>query len=211
VWKAALKILRDNWTSLLLIVVLVGVGVLFGSFITSSKLDKQALKFAEQKQTLTDDFNAQKNQWEQERTAAADKYATDLQTALDTQAVWKQKADALSVKLAENERAYTRKVNDLKQRLKDALKSDGNAYTGIGPAGLQLYTEALGYGNQSVTAGVGVSGTASVNAGAAGNAISPGGGLSAGGIISHATEYGQWCLILRDRLQALKNYYTSQE
>lgn len=37
--------------------------------------------------------------------------------------------------------------------------------------------------------------------------ISLGGGLSPSGIVGHSAEYGKWCLSLRDRLQAINDYY----
>lgn len=129
-WSAALKILKDNWRSLLVVTVLVGGGVWFGMYITSNELDKQALAFSQEKQKLTDDFNTQKGQWDKERISAASNYAADLLAALNSQKAWQDKADALSRQLAKKEQEHTRTVSDLKRRLNDALESDGGTYTG---------------------------------------------------------------------------------
>lgn len=210
-WETALKILKDNWRTWLVIALLFGSGVWFGMFISGNALDEQALTFSQEKQKLTDDFNAQKNQWDKERIAAANNYAADLLAALNNQNAWQAKADELSHLLAKKEQDHTRTVSDLKRRLNDALKSDGGTYTGIGPASLQLWRESLGYpGTESLTAGHGLSEAASGAAGNSGNAPGTGGGLSPAGIISHSGEYGKWCLVMRDRLQALNDFYSKE-
>ncbi|WP_233443782.1 hypothetical protein [Enterobacter asburiae] len=53
-WEAALKILKVSWKPLLVVVVLTGCGIWFGTFITGNKLDAQALAFSQEKQRLTD-------------------------------------------------------------------------------------------------------------------------------------------------------------
>ncbi|TYF44187.1 hypothetical protein DJ546_25070, partial [Enterobacter hormaechei] len=94
-WEAAKKILRVSWKPLLVVVVLTGSGIWFGTFITANKLDAQALAFSQEKQRLTDGFSEKERQWDQERLSAANQYAADLKAALDKQNAWQQKADAL--------------------------------------------------------------------------------------------------------------------
>lgn len=150
-WEAAKKILRVSWKPLLVVVVLTGSGIWFGTFITANKLDAQALAFSQEKQRLTDGFSEKERQWDQERLSAANQYATDLKAALDKQNAWQQKADALTRELAEKQKVHDETVRDLKKRLKDALDKDGPGYTGIGPGGLQLFREAFGYpGDESL-------------------------------------------------------------
>ncbi len=55
-WEAALKILKVSWKPLLVVVVLTGCGIWFGTFITGNRLDAQALAFSKEKQSLTDGF-----------------------------------------------------------------------------------------------------------------------------------------------------------
>ncbi|MGK3122894.1 hypothetical protein ACCY16_02065 [Candidatus Pantoea formicae] len=216
-WSVILKLLKAEWASLLVIVALVGAGIWFGTHMTAGQLSDQKASYEQQLRDQASDFDKQRLQWqdertgwEKERTAASDKHAADLKAALKQRDDAQAKADALSVQLAQNESDSARRVNDLKRRLKDALKSDGTAYTGLGPAGLQLWREALGWsasGDVGNTAGNGLSEASGSIASGAGNAASTGGGLSASGIISNSAEYGKWCLNLRDRLQTLKNYY----
>lgn len=117
-WEAALKILKVSWKPLLVVVVLTGCGIWFGTFITGNKLDAQALAFSQEKQRLTDGFSEKERQWDQERLSAANQYATDLKAALDKQNAWQQKADALTRELAEKQKAHDETVRDLKKRLK---------------------------------------------------------------------------------------------
>ncbi|MEA9015818.1 hypothetical protein [Salmonella enterica] len=207
-WAITLKLLKGNWKSLLLIVVLSGGGVWLGTLITQSRLSDQALAFSNEKSTLISGFNTQKSQWDQERITAANQYASDLKDALAAQQTWQRKADEMSRQLAEQDASHQREVKDLKKRLKNAIKSDGNTYTGIGPASLQLWREALGYPTaQTVNAGHYLPETTGSAAGDTGDAISASGGLSPSGIVAHSAEYGKWCLSLRDRLQAINDYY----
>lgn len=207
-WEITLKLLKSNWKSLLLIVVLSGGGVWLGTLITQSQLSDQALAFSKEKSTLISGFNTQKSQWDQERITAANQYASDLKDALAAQQAWQRKADDLSRQLAAQEVSHQRAVKDLKERLKNAIKSDGNTYTGIGPASLQLWREALGYPTaQTVNAGHHLPETTGSAAGDTGDARRAGGGLSPSGIVGHSAEYGKWCLSLRDRLQAINDYY----
>lgn len=207
-WSLALKILKDNWGALLLAVVIFACGIGLGTLITRGEMLLQAVSFSDEKQKLKDDFSAKERQWDQERLRASGQYATDLKAALDAQNAWHQKADQLTAQLDAKDKAHALEVRNLKQRLKDALESDGDSYTGIGPAGLQLFREALGYpGTESLTAGNGLSQTASGTAGNTRPAARAGGGLSSGGIVSFSADYGAWCLNLRDRLQAVKDSY----
>ncbi len=174
-WEAALKILKVSWKPLLVVVVLTGCGIWFGTFITGNKLDAQALAFSKEKQSLTDGFSEKERQWDQERLSAANQYATDLKAALDKQNAWQQKADALTRELAEKQKAHDETVRDLKKRLKDALDKDGPGYTGIGPGGLQLFREAFGYpGTESLPAGQHLPATASGTSGHSGQATGTG-------------------------------------
>lgn len=207
-WEIALTLLKAKWKSLLIAAVLVGGGVWFGTFITDRQLSEQALEFSGEKERLNNDFNSQKTLWDKERLAASDQYAADLKAALDAQNAWHKKADDLSVQLAAREREHDRTVTNLERRLNDAITRDGTDYTGIGPHSLQLWREALGYTSaDNLTAGDGLPETASGHAGPAGDATRPHGGLSPSGIVSYSAEYGRWCQRLRDRLQALNDYY----
>ena len=207
-WEATLKILKISWKPLLIVVVLTGSGIWFGTFITGSKLDDQALAFSQEKQRLTDGFSKKERLWDQERLNAANQYAADLKAALDEQNAWHQKADALTRELAEKQKAHDETVRDLKKRLKDATDKDGPGYTGIGPGGLQLFREAFGYpGADSLPAGQHLPATASGTSGHSGQATGSGGGLSPTGIVSFSAEYGAWCQLLEGRLQAINEYY----
>ena len=207
-WEAAKKILRVSWKPLLVVVVLTGCGIWFGTFITGNKLDAQALAFSQEKQRLTDGFSEKERQWDQERLSAANQYAADLKAALDKQNAWQQKADALTRELAEKQKKHDETVRDLKKRLDDALVKDGPGYTGIGPGGLQLFREAFGYpGAESLPAGQHLPATASGAPGHTGQTTGTGGGLSPTGIVSFSAEYGAWCQLLEGRLQAINEYY----
>ncbi|MCX9038843.1 hypothetical protein NLN82_22730 [Citrobacter portucalensis] len=207
-WGVALKLLKAEWRSLIVVLVLTGAGVWFGTFLTEKQLSEQVLAFSQEKARLNSDFNAQKTLWDKERLAAADQYAADLNAALEAQNAWHQKADELTRTLAAKEQQHQQTATNLQKRLNDAIARDGSTYTGLGPHSLQLWREALGYPEaKGINAGNGMSETTGGHAAYPTDAYGSGGGLSPAGIVSHSAEYGKWCLVLRDRLQALNDYY----
>ena len=122
-------------------------------------------------------------------------------------------SDELTARLAKNASDSERRISDIRRRLNDALKRDGSTYTGIGPDGLQLWREALGWsadGAAGTPAGDGLSEAPGRAAAGAGNARPARGGLSASGLITGSAAYGQWCLSLRDRLQAISDFYKTE-
>lgn len=209
-WSAILKLLKAEWASLLVIAALLGGGVWLGTFITGGKLADQKSAYEAQLRQQDKAYSDAQALWQEQKTAAANQYAADLKDALRQRDAQQARADELTAQLAKNASDSERRIGDIKRRLNDALKRDGSGYTGLGPDGLQLWREALGWsGSDTVnaTAGDGLQQTTGLTAGNSGNARSPRGGLSASGIITGSAAYGQWCLSLRDRLQAINDFY----
>lgn len=209
-WAAILKLIKAEWASLLVIAALLGGGIWFGTFITSGRLADQKSGYEETLRQQDKAFADERAQWQAQKTAAANQYAADLKEALRQRDAEQARADLLTAQLAKSTSDSERRINDIKRRLNDALKRDGSAYTGLGPDGLQLWREALGWsvGNTAgITAGHGVPETTGSAAPYTGDARATRGGLSASGIITGSAAYGQWCLSLRDRLQALNDFY----
>lgn len=209
---AILKLLRAEWASLLVIAALLGGGVWFGTFITGGRLADQKSGYEETLRQHDKASADERAQWQSQKTAAANQYAADLKEALRQRDAEQVRADALTAQLAKLARDSERRVSDIKRRLNDALKRDGNSYTGLGPDGMQLWLDALGWsavGPLSAAAGHGVSETTGSAAAGAGHARTAGAGLTPGGIITGSAAYGQWCLSLRDRLQAINDFYAT--
>lgn len=209
-WSAILKLLKAEWASLLVIAALLGGGIWLGVSITSGRLAAQKAGYEQTLRQHDQAFADERTQWQEQKTAAANQYAADLKEALRQRDAEQARADLLTANLAKSTSDSERRISDIKRRLNDALKRDGSAYTGLGPDGLQLWREALGW-SVSNTAGPAAGHSVPEAPGSAahdtGDARATRGGLSASGIITGSAAYGQWCLSLRDRLQALNDYY----
>lgn len=209
-WSATLKLLKAEWASLLVIAALLGGGVWFGTFITGGRLAGQKSAYEEELRQHDKAYSDAQALWQEQKTAAANQYAADLKEALRQRDEQQARADELTEQLAKSASESQRRISDIKRRLNDALKRDGSAYTGLGPDGLQLWREALGWSVSNTSdapAGHGVPEASGSAAHDTGDARSARGGLSASGIITGSAAYGQWCLSLRDRLQAINDFY----
>ncbi|MGC8341833.1 hypothetical protein [Pantoea ananatis] len=209
--SAILKLLKAEWKTLLLIAVLTGSGIWLGMAVTGHRLSDQKADYEQALRKQEAAFSAERSQWQTEKTDAANRYAASLKAALEQQNLLQAKADALSGQLEKNKRDRQKQVDDLNRRLNDALKHDGSAYTGLGPSGLQLWREALGWSDAGTGGDKRLSEAASGNAAGAGNATVTAGGLSPAGVIKNSAAYGQWCLELRDRLEAINHFYGLKE
>ncbi|MFO3875764.1 hypothetical protein ACUNGE_02400 [Serratia sp. IR-2025] len=150
-------------------------------------------------------LSRQKSAWETERRQLAEKNQAVLQAALAKQAELAEQARLLSLSLEAAQRQLATTQQQLKKRIAHAVQTDGQHFTGLGPDSLRLYRAVLGYPD---------TGTAGVPDATGGNAehstdARAAGGISPGPLLGHATEYGAWCLTLRNKLEALNAFYTS--
>ncbi|HCD4735328.1 TPA: hypothetical protein NBR63_005577, partial [Klebsiella pneumoniae] len=94
----------------------------------------------------------------------------------------------------------------LREKTDELARKDGPGWTGIGPGALCLYGQNLGY-----PAGPGCSEYLSTanggNAGNSGDAGRAGGGLSPRGILGHSNAYGEWCQLIRNKLNTIRQLY----
>lgn len=148
-------------------------------------------------------LSRQQSDWESERRQLAEKNQAVLQAALDKQAELAEQARLLSLGLEAAQRQLATTQQQLKKRIAHAVQTDGQHFTGLGPDSLRLYRAVLGYPD---------AGTAGVPNATGGNAehsanASTARGISPGPLLDHATEYGAWCLTLRNKLEALNAFY----
>lgn len=109
------------------------------------------------------------------------------------------KADRLSDALARQQQQLARAQHLLRGKIHDAVTQDGPGFTGLGPDSVQLYARALGYAG---------TGSDAVSPAAGGLAhVAPDAGLPPVALLQHASDYGAWCLTLRNRLQLLGHFY----
>lgn len=145
---------------------------------------------------------------EREKTDAdkARQNQSQLQAQVNLAEHYRQQADKLSGELLAKGKALTIAQQKLKEKIDELARKDGAGWTGIGPGALCLYQQNLGY-----PAGPGcsqyLSAANSGNAGYSGDAGSAGGGLSPRGILGHSNDYGEWCQLIRNKLNTIRQLY----
>lgn len=149
-------------------------------------------------------LSQQQSDWDIERRQRAEKNQAVLQAALAKQAELAEQGRLLSLSLEATQRQLATTQQQLKKRIVHAVQTDGHHFTGLGPDSLRLYRAVLGYPN------TGAAGVSNTTGGAAEHSADArtAGGISPGPLLDHATEYGAWCLTLRNKLEALNAFYT---
>lgn len=202
-----IQLLKAFWRPLLGIALCIAIGVGIGSFLTQHQLTEQALAFSDKQLA----FNKEKIAWQSEKLQASEQHTQQLLHAKALTDAAQQRADALSGQFAAYQQQSRSDIETLKRKLKHALDSDGDAFTGIGPNGLQLYLSALGYPTDANTRDNRVSQASRVDATNPTDAPRTGKGLPPEGLIDHASEYGGWCLQLRTQLININKFYGEKE
>lgn len=94
----------------------------------------------------------------------------------------------------------------LKQRISNAINSDGASFTGLGPDSLRLYRQLLGYpagGETDVPA------TDTGDADQAHQTTGTEEGLPPADLLEHAADYGEWCQKLDTQVSAYIQLHTT--
>ncbi|MBN3237685.1 hypothetical protein H5A46_10070 [Pectobacterium versatile] len=140
--------------------------------------------------------------YEQDKRIAAEQHVAALQKAMADADAQRKRADQLSTDLLKIKAELNQTKTQLKRKIPDVVKTDGTAFTGIGPDSLRLYRAGLGYPADDLPAAA--SGAAVYPA----DARSSSSGLSPAGLLDHSADYGEWCLILRENMTKLNQFYT---
>ncbi|EFX2000397.1 TPA: hypothetical protein ACIUWU_001652 [Shigella sonnei] len=189
---------------LIVILLTISACAAIGKYVADNALTKQ-------KTALTEDFNSEKQGWLDTFQQAKDRYIQQLRDANAQLMAAQQKEQALSAQFLAYQEQAAKKAADLKWRLNDALNQDGAAFTGIGPDGLRLYRDALGYTTTPPGAGQRLPAATGVDVANPPHASTARAGLSPSGLITHAAEYGAWCQQLREQLYSLNQFYGGTE
>ncbi|KUM03516.1 hypothetical protein KIF53_13345 [Chromobacterium subtsugae] len=98
--------------------------------------------------------------------------------------------------LLQTQGQLARSQAQLRERIADATRNDGQAWTGLGPDSLRLYRASLGYSERDP----GLPAADAGNAGEADQAGAAARGLPPADLLNHAADYGRWCQELETRL-----------
>lgn len=196
--KLLLSLLKAYWPQLLLagIAMVIGYGVASVGYI--SELAQQEVAFAKKSAA----FDAERQDWLNEKIQTVREQNAALASALALQKQYQEKADQLSNQLAATKKQLADANARYQKEIVNATKNDGVGYTGIGPNGLCLYQQALGYpcDQPLPPAASGVT----THPGNAANALT---GLSPADLLAHAGDYGAWCQQLKAQLEGINQFY----
>ncbi|MGU5416650.1 hypothetical protein ACV1MK_26255 [Klebsiella michiganensis] len=148
---------------------------------------------------------------EREKTDAdkARKNQSQLQAQVNLAEYYRQQADKLSGELLAKGKELTLAQQKLKEKINELTRKDGDSWTGIGPRALCLYQQNLGYPAEPGCSQY-LPAANSGNAGYSGDAGSAGGGLSPRGILGHSNDYGEWCQLIRNKLNTIRQLYSKE-
>ncbi len=198
-----LAVVKRYWALLLFLLFAVLGGAVIGSSITEHEFNAEQAKSAKALSDKSAELAELKTTYANEKRALAEKQSQVLAGALAKQQEYNQKANQLSGELLKAQQELSQTQQKLKRSIANATQHDGSTYTGLGPDSLRLYQTALGYaaGDQCV------SDTQRGNAVNASETRCTGSGLPPEDLLSHASDYGQWCQQLEAKLKTLSEFY----
>lgn len=188
-----LKLLKDYWQPLLVMLVAAAAGFALAALIFGKQLSDERLAFSNAKTT-----------WSEEKTQAANDASAALTAALARQKAAQQLGDKLSAELQAKIDALYSDNQRLKRQINDATQKDGATYTGLGPNSLCVYQSALGYADCDQR----VQPTASGSVPTARETQPTHNGLPPEDILAHSADYGKWCQQLETQLIQINKYYS---
>ncbi|SAX58544.1 Uncharacterised protein [Klebsiella variicola] len=182
------------------------VGIWIGIQVTASQMRDDVQTANNATATVQKAFDNYKIEREKTDADKARQNQSQLQAQVNLAEHYRLQADKLSGELLAKGKALTIAQQKLREKTDELARKDGPGWTGIGPGALCLYGQNLGY-----PAGPGCSEYLSAanggNAGNSGDAGRAGGGLSPRGILGHSNAYGEWCQLIRNKLNTIRQLY----
>ncbi|WP_447886337.1 hypothetical protein [Serratia fonticola] len=202
--KLFLALLKAYWPQLLLAGCAFASGYSIATNGNEKTLAKQELAFTKKFTDQSSAFESERTAWLNEKTQTARDQNAALTAALALQQQYQDKANLLSNQLAATKQQLAESKAKYQRDIVNATQNDGVGYTGLGPDGLCLYRQALGYPcDQRLP---------ETNSGAAAypaDASSPRTGLLPEDLLAHSSDYGEWCQSLKAQLESLNHIYNN--
>ena len=199
IWVAV----KRYWALLLLVLVAMLAGSVIGYGIARLEFNAAQTQSAKALSDKSAELAELKITYANEKRALAEKQSQALAGALAKQQEYNQKANQLSGELLKTQQELSQTQQKLKRSIANATQHDGAAFTGLGPDSLRLYQTALGYTSGDLC----VSDTQRGNAGNTSETSCTGSGLPPEDLLSHASDYGEWCQQLEVKLKKLNEFY----
>ncbi|WCG83793.1 hypothetical protein [Pectobacterium sp. A5351] len=197
-----LKLVRAYWPHILILAAVAAfgynIGHIKGKNATQTELQEAITYLSAENKLKTGQITA----YENDKRLAAEQHVAALKKAIADADAQRKRADQLAAELLKTKAELNQAKTQLKRKIHDVVKADGATFTGIGPDSLRLYRASLGYPADDLPQTSG--GAAVYPADATGTR----GGLSPAGLLDHSADYGEWCLILRENMTKLNQFYT---
>lgn len=200
-----LKLFRAYWPHILIIAAVAAFGYNIGHIMGKNARQTElqtTITYLSADNRLK---NGQIKVYENDKRIAAEQHVAALQKAIADADAQRQRADQLAAELLQVKAELSKTKTQLKRKIPDAIKTDGATFTGIGPDSLRLYRASLGYPADDLPQASG--GAAVYPADALGTRR----GLSPAGLLEHSADYGEWCLILRENMTKLNQFYVERK
>ncbi|MFJ5319229.1 hypothetical protein [Pectobacterium versatile] len=199
-----LKLFKTYWPHILILVAVAAfgynIGHITGKNARQTELQEAITYLSAENKLKTGQITV----YENEKRIAAEQHVAALQKAIADADAQRQRADQLASELLQVKTELSKTKTQLKRKIPDVVKTDGATFTGIGPDSLRLYRASLGYPSDDLPEAA--SGAAVYPADAARTR----GGLSPVGLLDHSADYGEWCLILRENMTKLNQFYVER-
>lgn len=200
--KLFLALLKAYWPQLLLASIALAIGYGIASSGNGKALAQQELAFTNKLAAQSSEFEAERTAWLNEKIQTARDQNAALAAALALQQQYQDRANLLSNQLASTKQQLAESKAKYQRDIVNATQNDGVGYTGLGPDGLCLYRQALGYPCDQRLPET-VSGTAAYSA----DATAPRSGLLPADLLAHSSDYGEWCQSLKAQLESLNHIF----
>ncbi|MBN3174843.1 hypothetical protein H4F69_14945 [Pectobacterium brasiliense] len=199
-----LKLVKTYWPHILILGAVAAsgynIGHIAGKNAKQAELQEAITELSADNKLKTGQITA----YEQDKRLAAEQHVAALQKAIADADAQRKRADQLAAELLQTKAELGKTKTQLKRKIPDVVKTDGANFTGIGPDSLRLYRAGLGYLADDLPQ---TSGGAAVYPA---DAARSRGGLSPAGLLDHSADYGEWCLILRENMTKLNQFYVER-
>lgn len=191
---------------LIAVAIVLCAGAWLGILYTSGQMRDDVQTAKDETTAIQHQLDAYKTDVTNEKAEREKQNQQQLSQQLALAELLRKKADDLATQLIAKNNELTRTQRLLHEKIFLLTLNDGAGFTGIGPRALCLYRANLGY-PAGPDCDQYLSATDGGNAGYSGETASAGAGLSPAGILRHSNEYGEWCQVLYNKLNALRQLY----
>lgn len=188
------------------IALVLSAGAWLGSLYTSGQMQRDIRAANEETAQVQHQFDAYKTHVADEKAEREKQNQQQLRQQVVLVEQYRRQADELTDQLLAKNKELTRTQRLLNEKIFLLTLSDGASFTGIGPRALCLYSANLGY-STGPECDQYLSAANSGNAGYSTEASGTGRGLSSAGILRHSAGYGEWCQVLHNKLNTLRQLY----